>query len=106
MPVDPGGAMPRSIVYNEQLAHAFLFRNGFSHLVQENLKDIRINAIDNQTEQRAALRSDRTDYVLANVIAQIRHGASFSRLNPTPSRPGIPLDTAFITEPQFHCRIG
>ena len=40
------------------------------------------------------------------MIAQIGHGAPFSRLHPAAPRPGIAFDAALVAEPQLHLGIG
>src|ERR1700743_2527074 len=75
MPVKPGGFMPGRTVQNKQRADPILFRNGFGHFLEAKLKYVGVDAIDNQAEEAPALGCHKTNNVLSNMIAQIRHGA-------------------------------
>jgi hypothetical protein len=106
MPVHARRFVPGGIVEDEQLAHAFFFRHGPGHFIQKELKDVRVDSINDQTEERTALRRDGPDHILPNVIAQIGNGAAFTGLHPAAARSGITFHPAFIAEPKFHLRIG
>ena len=93
--------MPGGIVQNEQLPFAFPLGNGLGKLIQEKLEYIGIDSINNETEESAGLWADRTDHVLADVIAQVRDRSRFAWLRPATSRPRIALDSGFIGEPEF-----
>jgi hypothetical protein len=60
--------------------HAFFFRHGLGHFIEEELKDNRTNPIDNETEERATLRSNGANDILPDVITQIEDGAAFAWL--------------------------
>src|SRR5262245_11903693 len=106
MPVHAPGPMPGGIVHNEQLAYVTLFWQRLRQFIEKKLKDVGVHAIDDHTEQLPALRTDRADHVLANVIAQIGHRTPPARLYPAAARTGISFDTAFIAEPQLDIGVG
>jgi len=81
-------------------------RHRLGHLIQEKLKPLGVHALDDQTEEAAALRRHRPDDILPNMVAQIGHGASFARLHSAAARSWIGFDAAFIAKPQFHLGIG
>jgi hypothetical protein len=89
MPVQSRGFVPGGVVQNEQLTKSFLFPNSFGHFIQEELEDFGVHAIHNEAEEASALGSDKADDVLAEVIAQIRHGARLARLPPAAARARI-----------------
>jgi len=106
MAVQARGFVPGGIVENEDLAYARFGRHRPGYFIEEQLEYLGVHAVHDETEQAAALRRDRADDVLADVIAQIRHGASPARLHPAPPRPRITFHAAFVAKPQFDVRIG
>ena len=65
------------------------FRHGLGHFIQKELKYVGVDPIDNETEERTALRRDGPDDILPNVIAQIRNGAAFTLFYPAAARSGF-----------------
>ena len=105
MPIQPLSLMPGGIIQNQQVALARLLGNGLSHLVEKELKDIRVDSINDQTEQTSVPRANRSNDTLTNVISQIRHGAWLAGLHPASPRPRITFHTRFIAEPELKARI-
>ncbi len=102
VPVHGRGFVPGGIAENEQLAHAFFFRHSFGRFIEKELKDVGVDAIDKQTEERTALRRDGADDILPDVIAQIRDSAAFARFHPASARPRVTFNTAFVTNQRKH----
>lgn len=99
MPVQTTGFVPGGVVQNQQLANPFLGWHSFGHFIEEELKHMGIDAIDNQTEQRSGLGRYKANDILAKVIPQIGPGAALARLDPAAARSRIALDPAFVAKP-------
>src|SRR5262245_39061868 len=94
--------MPGSVVHDQDLTNPWLGRNRFGHLIEKELEHLGVDALDNEAEQAAAVRSDRSDDIGPDVLAQIRHGAPLARLHPAAARTRIAFDATLVSEPQFN----
>ena len=68
MPVQVFGLVPGSVVQDQQLPEAFLLGDGFGKLVQKTLEHGGVHAVHYKGEEFAALRGDRPDDVLPDMI--------------------------------------
>src|SRR5262245_65874341 len=100
MPVEPGRFVPGRVVQDKELAHAGLGWHDLGHLIQEELKHIGIDTIDNQTKESSALGRDSAHDILSDVITQVRYCAPLAGLHPAAARPRIPFHPTLISKPQ------
>ena len=70
------------------------------------MKDVGIDPVENHLEALAGGRTNCTNDVAANVIAEIGHAWATSASTPASARARIAFDTTFIAIPKFNLGIG
>ncbi len=73
VPTEPGGFVPRRRRSRRRMRRFVrIWRDGFCEVIEGALEDVGIDAIEDQREALPGLRTDGTDDVGAEVVAEVR----------------------------------